>query len=361
MKRYQVRLSGGRIGEGWKAEAPEFIDIMPGTNGRAPALGLACPWPAISPKVLVGWIDRLPAWGLRADRRGSPNLKGQLHQLLTRPVDTVLCTLLDESPELPLNSALAHHYPAELLAGVGLMGDLTGAANRWIVAEGGMPFRWLAQAREGAAQLKLRMIWVRNDYPQSDPTVLLYTLLNRRLRPNRLPTEQGVLLIDAATAIEIGRCALGGEPSGRVPMAFGDHAAGESRFALVPLGMTLREAMSASGLKVEGKVLRAGDLLRDMQIDGESEVSGSELVIHASLRDPAASPDSCIRCGWCVEGCPTRIQPAGLLEASQRRNPDLADHYGLESCIECGICTYVCPSHLPLLEGIRQLQKHRSG
>jgi electron transport complex protein RnfC len=294
---------------------------------------------------------------LNADRRGCPHLKDQLHQLLTRPVDTVVCTLLDESPEAPMNSALAHHDPAKLLAGIWLLGELTGAKNRWIVAEGGTPFRWLAEVREGAAQLKLRMIWLRNDYPQSDPSVLLHTLLNRKLRPKRLPTEQGVLLLDAAAAIDIGQIALCNKPVERTPLAFRDHTAGVSRFVTVPTGMKISEALAAAGVATEGKELRQGDLLRDLRIDGNATAGSGELVVHVNPREPARSPDSCVRCGWCVEGCPTRIQPAGLLEAAQRRNPDLADHYGLDSCIECGICTYVCPSHLPILDGIRQIRQ----
>lgn len=357
MKRYRVRMSGGRIGEERNGPPPVFEGIAPAKHQMPRASGIACPWPAPSTRVLVGWVDRLAGGGLGADRHDCPNLLGQLHQLLTRPVDTVLCSLMDESPEVSLNAALAHHYPAELLAGVWLMGELTGAANRWIVAEGGTRSRWLGEIREGAAQLRLRLIWLRNDYPQSEATVLLYTLLNRKLRPRRLPTEQGVLLLDAAAAVDIGRIALCDEPVTLRPMVFRDHSAGISRFVHVPAGMKLSDAMAAASLNAHGKELRGGNLLRDVPIDAETTAGSGELVIHAYLREPMRSPDSCIRCGWCVEGCPTRINPAGLLEAAQRRNLDLADHYGLDSCIECGICTYVCPSHLPLLEGIRQLQK----
>ena len=56
-----------------------------------------------------------------------------------------------------------------------------------------------------------------------------------------------------------------------------------------------------------------------------------------------------------------RIHPAGLLEAAQADDPELADAYGLAACIECGICNYVCPSRLPLLEGIRTLRRRGPG
>src|SRR5450432_3433350 len=71
---------------------------------------LAAPWqPAtdttmlakfksISATELGTWIDRFRRAGITADRRGSPDLFEQLKQTLRRPIDTVLCTVLDADP-----------------------------------------------------------------------------------------------------------------------------------------------------------------------------------------------------------------------------------------------------------------------
>ena len=90
-------------------------------------------------------------------------------------------------------------------------------------------------------------------------------------------------------------------------------------------------------------------------------VGGAELTVYVTAPEPDLNPDSCIRSGWCVEGCPVRIHPAGLLEAAQADDAELAEEYGLAACIECGICNFVCPSRLPLLEGIRTLRRRGLG
>ena len=54
--------------------------------------------------------------------------------------------------------------------------------------------------------------------------------------------------------------------------------------------------------------------------------------------------EKCDGCGWCVENCPVRINPAALLEAAQDNDLDMAETYGLHACIECGICMSACPT-----------------
>jgi len=107
-------------------------------------------------------------------------------------------------------------------------------------------------------------------------------------------------------------------------------------------------------------ILRTGHPLRDRRVWRDVPIDTGELSFHVAAPDPPIHSAPCIRCAWCVEGCPARIHPAGLLEAAQRLDLDLADHHGLDACIECGICTYVCPSQLPLLEGIRTLRRLES-
>jgi electron transport complex protein RnfC len=141
------------------------------------------------------------------------------------------------------------------------------------------------------------------------------------------------------------------------PLALFDGRGDRVHFLSVPVGTSLGHVLGHLSIVPELLVLRGGPSLRDIRVGPGAVVAGSELSAYATLEDPERNPDPCIRCGWCVEGCPVHIHPAALLEAVQFDDMDLADDAGLHACIDCGVCSYICPSRLPLLGGIRMLRK----
>jgi electron transport complex protein RnfC len=312
---------------------------------------------SIRKEELGAWIERLKEAGIWADRRASPDLLGQLFQAIKRPVDTVLCNMLDSDPSACLNAAIASQFPQEVVAGTLLLARLVEAPQVALCGDQRLPSNWWNGIRQLVRKTSTRLLPMANDYPQADPTLLLYTLLSRRLRPARLPVEQGVIVLDAAAAFAIGRLFLADEPMLQVPVVIRHHARKLSHFVMAPIGMPLCDLLSLLGEPQPNLLIRGGDLLRDIRLTRDAVVGGSELVLHTSNQEPDINPDACIRCSWCAEACPTRVHPAVVLESSQRDDIELAENAGIDACIDCGICSYVCPSKLPLLEGIRVMKK----
>jgi electron transport complex protein RnfC len=71
--------------------------------------------------------------------------------------------------------------------------------------------------------------------------------------------------------------------------------------------------------------------------------------------DISANPSThCIRCGRCVEACPSRLVPQMMYEYAIRGDLDgFAAINGME-CFECGACTYGCPAKLRLTQAFKQ-------
>ncbi|CAN5624215.1 hypothetical protein BH09PLA1_BH09PLA1_30930 [soil metagenome] len=345
----------------WPVSAPPF-DLIE-AESSVPA-GESKDVPPIDD--LAGLVDRLTSHGVSATRHDSPDLLGQLHIALKRPIDSVVCSVMDVDPAACVQSAWAAQRAEDLVAGVNVLARVCRATRQMIVLDERTPSRWFSSLRTTAraAPAAIKIVELENDYPQANPSLLMYTILNRRLRPRRLPAELGAIMIDAAAATAIGACVRTNQPMKSAPFVLRDHDRGESYFIRVPVGFSCRELLERLGLSDPGDelpetapLLRAGDVLRDQRIPLETKLGSGELLVHLSTRPKPLNPDPCIRCAWCFEACPTRIQPATLLEAAQREDLDLAARAGLGSCIECGICQYVCPSRLPLLRGIRELRR----
>jgi electron transport complex protein RnfC len=290
---------------------------------------------------LVTWIDRLRNAGVCADRHDSPDLVGQLNQVVSRPVDTVICTVLDADSNCRLNATLAARHAQVLAGGVALLLRITGAPRGVIAMEAGAGQSWAAPVRQAAAAQGLHVLELNNDYPQADPTLMLYTLTRRRLRPGNLPTTQGVLLLDAAAALAVGRASQGASAL-RTPLAVHDHTRRQAHLLSVMVGTPLAHVLEQLGIDAAQVTVRGGDLPRDVRLSPQAVGGGAELTIHVTWPEADASPEPCIRCAWCVEACPTLVQPAAVLEAAQRYERAGAERAGAEragigACIECGL------------------------
>ena len=305
---------------------------------------------------LPHWTSLLRRCGIYVDRRTSPDLMHQMTQAAYRPVDTIICNLLDQDPTLRLNALLAYRHAATICAAVHTLSKLLSASRVMFAIDGSTPGVFRRPLIHLAKKLKLKVVGLPARYPQADPTLLLHTLTNRGLRVGRSPIEKGVVLFDAAAAVAMGRCFLHQQPMVEVPVAFRDRIKAESHYLWAPIGTPISAILGSIGPHAAAVDLLSGDALRKVIVRPDGVLGATENLLHVTAATAGAS-GPCVRCSWCADRCPTGVQPAWLLEAAQQRDPELATRAGIDSCIACGICDYVCPSSLPLVESIRTLKR----
>lgn len=301
-------------------------------------------------------IDRLKDGGIAPDRWVSPNLLAQLQHAAQKPPKFVLCGAIDLDPALPLQRTLAAENAMDIAAGAAALGKLVGARRVILAVPEDMSAAGIAALREAAQAARVRLFPVMERYPLAPASLLIHRITGRRLQPSKLPPEVGVVMLDAPAALAVGRLLIHAEPMARVPMGIYDEPHSRGHLLRVPVGSKLSEVLTAAEIHGDATELWSGHVLRQLPIDRNTVIGNGELTVFASSPRRSELASACLRCGWCVEACPVRIQPAGLLDAAQQNDPQLAEQYGLRSCIDCGICSYVCPSRLPLLGSIRQMR-----
>ena len=127
---------------------------------------------------------------------------------------------------------------------------------------------------------------------------------------------------------------------------------------LAPVGTSMRELVEkAAGGTVQGavKVVAGGPMMGqalpslDMPVvkgTGGITIMLDEELVHWH-------EGSCIRCGQCIQTCPSYLSPTKIAHAVKFRDYEMAAEYDMMACIECGCCSYGCPARIPLAQYIK--------
>jgi electron transport complex protein RnfC len=116
---------------------------------------------------------------------------------------------------------------------------------------------------------------------------------------------------------------------------------------LVPFGADAGEVLEIAEVRGDEPAIH-GPAMTGQTLPPGAVVTAQTNALLALEPPPAGVPTPCIRCGWCTDNCPARLNVAALNDDFELGRPERAGRRGALACVGCGICSYVCPARLPL-------------
>jgi Na+-translocating ferredoxin:NAD+ oxidoreductase subunit C len=284
-----------------------------------------------------------------------PSLRAQLMAVNSGGVRAIIADFLPFQPESGLPHAVAACAIDDAKLGLEIVRRCVPARSTAVVLDRhdrASRKRWRVATRKSG----IRIMPLLNVYPQADPTVLIWTLLARKLPVGALPPAADVLMLDPVTCWALGQFVRSGETYQQRPVQIFS-ADTAPRLVLAPIGMPIDTLLNRLELKHQHRQCIRNGMLTGEEIDPATTVVAEDTEMISTRHRPVLEkPTPCIECGWCVDHCPTALNPARLYHTAIATPNAGADAGEARHCIECGLCSYVCPTRLPLSQNITQLR-----
>ena len=292
------------------------------------------------------------------------------HVKLTPPgnarIEMVVLNGAECEPYLTCDHRLMLAHAAEIVEGLEVFMRATGAP-RGVIALEDNKMDACEVLRDASAELDhVDVVALSVKYPQGAEKQLIKSLTGREVPSGGLPADVGVVVQNVATAKAACDALRWQRPLlDRVMTLTGDAVDHPGNFS-VRIGTSVASLAEAAGLRDDAeKVIMGGPMMGLAMADTDTyTIKGMSGLV--CLRSPSAfAHRPCIRCGKCVDVCPSGMLPSTMstlgeaFEDGQLEALDLAMEANLMECIECGACSYICPSQRRIVHHIRFLKGER--
>jgi len=258
---------------------------------------------------------------------------------------------MEQEPYVTADHRLLVERGPEVIEGLAILARAIGAAEAVLAADR----RRTSYYEELSAAAGRRGVWqvaLPHKYPISADTILTKVLARRETPPGRSTMSVGVAVIDPATCLAVSRwVVLGDRPRGRVVTLAGP-AQGRPRNVWAPFGAVCGDLVD----RCDGPLVHGGPMA-GLPCGPEAVVTPATNAVLALEAAAPPPPGPCIRCGWCTDHCPARLNVAAMNDAFELSLVSAARRAGVMACVECGVCSYVCPARLPLTQRVKQLKR----
>jgi electron transport complex protein RnfC len=271
-------------------------------------------------------------------------------------VDTLIINGVECEPHISCDDRLIREKPDYIVAGARMIRHAVRARHCVIALEEDMPEAHAALEKLIDDDMELISLPVK--YPQGGERQLIKVLTGKEVPSGGLPIHIGIVMHNVGTAAAAYRAVTRGEPlisryvtvSGDVP---------DPRNLQVLLGTPVRHCADQCGYHERpGEAIILGGPMMGMNVTNMHMpvIKTTNCVLVTSTVN--FTPEQpCIRCGQCVDVCPSLLMPQELYRYAHARNYADLRRYHLFDCIECGCCAYVCPSNIRLVHYYRKAKR----
>ena len=294
--------------------------------------------------------DRITEGQITVHRDGAVPLTRWVLQARSKSCALLVANAMEQQPLVTANHRLLVEYGGEVIAGLAILARATGITNTALV----VPRRRTDAYRDLAAparEYNITQVAPSHKYPTEADVILTKVLTRRNVPPGLTPMDVRVAVIDPATCFAVYRwVACAQRLGGRIVTVSGasEHDSGNY---FLPFGARCLDIINPD----ERIVIHGGPMI-GMLCNDEAVVTPPTDAILSITPNAYAPPSSCIRCGWCTDHCPARLNVAALNDDFELLLVEHARRSDVAACMGCGVCSYICPARLPLMQRVRKLK-----
>lgn len=202
---------------------------------------------------------------------------------------------------------------------------------------------------------------LKTKYPQGSERQLIYATTKRAINSSMLPADAGCIVNNVDTICAVFSAVIEGKPlMQRIITVTGD-AINDPQNFIVPTGTNYASLIDAAGgFKVEPKKIVSGGPMMGFalfDVNVPTTKTSSALLCMSEDEVEKWKPTACIKCGKCLEVCPSRIMPSKLADHAEHFNEEMFVKLNGLECVECGSCSYICPAKRQLAQSIKSMRK----
>jgi electron transport complex protein RnfC len=294
--------------------------------------------------------EHLAAGMIPTHRRNCQSLSEWIDQARAHRCTTLIANAMENQPYVCADHRMLVEHGREVLQGLAILGRAI-EAQRILLAADQRRIGDYSQLLAAVKHYHITAVALPHKYPIGVDPLLVKVLTRRETPPGADTMATGSAVIDPATCLAVYHWSVvAARCTGRVLTVAGELAGRKGNF-YVPFGTPCRHL-------VEGEMeLIHGGPMAGMRCLARGVVTpATEAVLAlAPLTPVRATP--CIRCGWCTDHCPARLNVAALNDAFELGLPARARKLGAAACMECGVCSYICPACLPLSQRVKLLKR----
>lgn len=273
-------------------------------------------------------------------------------------IEYVIINGAECEPYLTSDYRLMVEHAREVVEGLRIVLSLFPNAKGIVGIENNKPEAIKSMQEVAGTDGKVEVHTLQTKYPQGGERMLIYATTGRKIHSGMLPADAGCVVNNVDTMVTIYRAVCESTPSiFRTLTLTGDAVANPGNY-MVRTGTSYKEILEAGGgFKTEpAKVISGGPMMGAAMFDIDVPVTKSSSALLALTKDAVAEyePTACIRCGRCVEACPSNLIPQKMAEAAERFDDAAFEQLNGMECFECGSCTYICPAKRRLTQAFKQ-------